>query len=77
MAVNTVSRLLAQPPRKDFHAVIKSGASAADGGQGTTGRRGQLDDGSVRTTERGAPLDLGFLDLAFGEAALAADLITA
>ena len=31
----------------------------------------------IRTTARGAPLELPSLDFAFGEAALAADLITA
>ena len=63
-----------------FQAVIKSAASAASPktnsrDQAPGGRRtaAQLaDDGG-----RGAPLDLGPLDLVFGEAALAPDLITA
>ena len=74
-----------------FEAVIKSAANAASpkaksregsfreapGRRGTVGRRARPYDGSVRTTERGAPLELPSLDFAFGEAALAADLITA
>ena len=78
----------ASPDSVKFQAVIKSAASAASqiqgtqvqgsaGRRGTVGRRGRPDDGSVRTTERGAPLELPSLDFAFGEAALAADLITA
>ena len=68
----------------NFQAVIKSAASAAsppawgapddgarwDDGVGRTSER-------IRTTAQGAPLELPSLDFAFGEAALAADLITA
>ena len=79
-----ISRLLAQPSRKvckpksrtfkgkrfcklSFQVVINSAASAAS-----------LDlQGSPRTTARGAALELPSLDFAFGEAALAADLIMA
>ena len=74
-----------------FQAVIKSAASAASpkakSREGSS--RGAPDDGArwddgdgrttdrIRTTARGAPLGLGFLDLVPREAALAADLITA
>ena len=68
----------------NFQAVIKSAASAASPpawGAPDDGARWDDGDGRAtgdsRTTERGTPLDLGFLDLAFGEAALAANLITA
>ena len=75
----------------NFQDAIKSAASAASpktksrgpssrgapGRWGTAGRRERPDNGSDGTTERGAPLELGPLDLVFGGAALAADLITA
>ena len=81
-AANKSAASAASPDYVKFQAVIKSAASAASQIQGTqttwaVGRRGRPDDGSVRTTERGAPLELPSLDFAFGEAALAADLITA
>ena len=89
--MNQSAASAASPDSVKFQAVIKSAASAASpkaksregssrgapGSRGTVGRRGRPDDGSVRTTERGAPLELPSLDFAFGEAALAADLIMA
>ena len=58
----------------NFQAVIRSAASAASldlqGSPRTTARHA---DGRAR----GAPVGLGSLDLVFGEAGLAADLITA
>ena len=73
-----------------FQAVIKSAASAASpkaksregSSRGAPGDGARWDDGGgrttdrMRTTERGAPLELPSLDFAFGEAAPAADLIT-
>ena len=63
-----------------FQAVIKSAASAAS----QRPNQGNQDPGEhpeavIRQPGRcaGAPLGLVFLDLAFGEAALAADLMTA
>ena len=64
----------------DFQAVIKSAASAASPKTESRGpsSRGAPDGGSAGGRRpRGAPLELGPLDLVFGEAALAADLITA
>ena len=68
----------------NFQAVIKSAASAASPpAWGAPDDGARWDDGDGRTTERirttarGAPLELPSLDFAFGEAALAADLITA
>ena len=68
-----------------FQAVIKSAASAASpkaksregSSRGAPGDGARWDDGVGRATDRGAPLELPSLDFAFGEAALAADLITA
>ena len=79
----------ASPDYVKFQAVIKSAASTASqiqgtqvqgsawttGDGGTTGTAGRRN--GARATDRGAPLELPSLDFAFGEAALAADLITA
>ena len=70
----------ADPYYVKFQAVIKSAASAASPKaesrkprpRGAPRRRP-----GWRMTASAAPLGLGFLDLAFGEAATAADLITA
>ena len=51
----------------DLEAVIKSAASTERPGDGSAGGR----------RPRGAPLGLASLNLVFGEAVLAADLITA
>ena len=63
-----------------FQAVIKSAAGAASrkpkSREGSS--RGAPDGGSAGGRQpRGAPLELGPLDLVLGEAALAADSITA
>ena len=58
------SRLLAQPPRRPNQGNQDPGERLGGGSAG--GRRPQ-----------GALLGLGFLDLVFGEAALAADLVIA
>ena len=73
-----------------FQALSKSAASAAStkaksregSSRGAPGDGARWNDGvgraadRIRTTARGAPLELPSLDFAFGEAALAADLIT-
>ena len=68
LGVEVVERSLCYPCKRPIFRP-DDGARWDDGVGRTTG------DG--RTTDRGAPLDLGFLDLVSGEAALAADLITA
>ena len=89
--VNKSAASAASPDYVKFQAVIKSAASAASpkakSREGSS--RGAPDDGArwddgagrttdrIRTTARGAPLELPSLDFAFREAALAANLITA
>ena len=78
--VNKSAASAASPDYVKFQAVIKSAASPASREPKSRGlsSRGAPDGGSAGGRRpRGAPLGLGFLDLAFGEAALAADLITA
>ena len=68
---------------RDFNGLIRSAASTASRIQGDNIQGGPWTMGAgrttdqIRTTERGAPLELPSLDFAFEEAALAADLITA
>ena len=72
-----ISRLLAQPPRKGFQAVIKLAASAASPKTKSRETRPRATPRRADGGAWGASLGLGSLDLVFGEAALAADLITA
>ena len=79
-AVNQSPASAASPDYVKFQAVMKSAASAnspkTNRGNHDPGER--LGDGSAGGRRPwGAPLDLGSFDLVFGEAALAADLITA
>ena len=71
-SVNKSAASAASPNYVKFGAAIKSAASTAF-------PKAKSKDAVIRQPGRrpGAPLGLGFLDLAFGEAALAADLITA
>ena len=89
--MNKSAASAASPDYVKCQAVIKSAASAASpkaksregSSRGAPGDWAWWDDGGgrttdrIRTTERGAPLELPSLDFAFGEAAVAADLITA
>ena len=90
-SVNKSAASAASPDSVKFQAVIKSAASAASpkaksregSSRGAPRSVARTDPSSGRprrpTVSRrpGAPLELPSLDFAFGEAALAADLITA